>query len=436
MKPKIPQKFGRYKVIREIAQGSPGVAVCLGHDPFLNRPVALKVACLSDLKEKEAACYQRRFFNEASTASRLQHPHLLRIYDAGMEGNVCYIVMEYIPGGETLRPYCRPGNLLPVAQAARIINDCALALDYTHRQGVVHRDIKPSNLLLNEAMEIKVADFGIAQTDDGDASEAPVGSPRYMSPEQVQEASVGQQTDFFSLGVVMYELLTGRHPFSEDNLSRFVDKLLTEDPPPLGMFRTGLPRGLEEVVSRALQKDPKKRYQTGQDLASDLAECFSFLDHPRMDRVTKERFHRLKRLDFFQDFSDAELREVLRASPWQVHAAGEEIVSEGEADDAVYVLTAGRASVKKAGVVLATLTEGDCFGEIGYVTKFKWPASLVASTTVSLIKLSSALTKRVSMDCQLRLCMASLRTLVERFSMSDEMGAVSQSAVKYQPTPL
>jgi serine/threonine protein kinase len=426
MRLKIPQIIGQYKVIREVAQGNMGV-VYLGYDPTLERPVALKVAHPESLKGEGAERFRKMFFNEAA-AGQLDHPHILKIFDAGMDGDICYIVMEFIYEGENLKPHCRPDNLLPVRQVAKIIFDCAEALDYAHRQGVIHRDIKPSNLLLTEEMEVKVADFSIARIIHSEGVDTLplgfVGSPRYMSPEQIQEDHVGHQTDLFSLGVVMYEMLTGRHPFGGDNFSRLIYKVLNEDPPPMDLYRNELSSGLEAIVGRALEKDPERRFQTGRDFATALAGLYNTLKLSPGDPITRERFLRLKRLDFFLGFPDSEIWEILRAATWHEYAPGDRIVSEGEIDDSVYILTSGQVIIRKNGAAVGILEQGDCFGEMGYVTKFKRVASIVATAPVSLLKISSALIGRVSTDCQLRLCKVFLRTLVRRLSLPVEKAVV------------
>jgi serine/threonine protein kinase len=424
MRLKIPQIIGQYKVIREVAQGNMGM-VYLGYDPTLERPVALKVAHPESLTGEGSERYRKMFFNEAATAGQLDHPHILKIFDAGIDGDICYIVMEFIYGGETLRPYCRPDNLLPVGQVSKIIFDCAEALDYAHRRGVIHRDIKPSNLLMTEDMEVKVADFSIAHVIHSQGVDTLplgfVGSPRYMSPEQVQEDHVGHQTDLFSLGIVMYEMLTGRHPFGGDNFSRLIYKVLNEEPPQMDLYRNELSSGLEAIVMRMLEKDPEKRFHTGRDIATALAGLYANLELSPGDPITRDRFLRLKKLDFFLGFPDSEIWEILRAATWHEYAPGDRIVSEGEIDDSVYILTSGQVIIRKNGMAMGILEQGDCFGEIGYVTKFKRVASIVATAPVSLLKISSALVGRVSTDCQLRLCKVFLRTLVRRLSSPVEL---------------
>jgi serine/threonine protein kinase len=420
----IPDKLGKYEVKQEIARGSMGI-VYLGHDPYIDRPVALKVALADSLKDKDSGeRYRKMFFNEAHTAGMLRHPNILDIFDAGVEGDTCYIVMELVPGGRTLKEYTKTENLLPIAKVVEIIFKCAKALDYAHRQGVIHRDIKPSNILLHDDLDVKIADFSIAHITRTDTTQTMpmgfVGSPRYMSPEQVQEEYITSQTDLFSLGIVMYELLTGKHPFGGESFSSLVHRVVNEDPVPLRDYRSGLPETLEKIVMHALQKDPARRYKMGLDLASDLSTAFGYLGRPQEDISIKEKFNNVKQLGFFQGFPDSEIWEIIRASVWQEYAAGEEIIIEGDIEDSFYIITDGKVSVSKAGIGLGQLGRGDCFGEMGYLNKIKRTATITAQSRVSLMKVNSTLIEQVSKDCQLRFCKVFLRVLIERLSLTTE----------------
>ena len=423
----IPEKLGKYEVKNEIARGSMGV-VDLGYDPFIDRPVALKVALAESLKDKESGeRYRKMFFNEAHTAGMLRHPNILDIFDAGVEGDTCYIVMELVPGGGTLRAYTKPDTLLPINDVVEIIFACAKALDYAHRQGVIHRDIKPSNILRSEDIDLKIADFSIAHINrTGTTQTMPmgfVGSPRYMSPEQMQEEYITTQTDLFSLGIVMYEMLTGKHPFSGESFSRLIHRVINEPHVPMKEYRADIPPVLEKFVSRALEKDPAKRYKMGIDMASDLATAFSHLERPQEDISIKEKFNYVKELDFFRGFPDSEIWEIIRASVWEEHDQGDEIISEGDIEDSFYIITEGIVAVNKGEIIMGELRRGDCFGEMGYLNKIKRTASIVAIGRVALMKVNSTLIEQVSRDCQLRFCKVFLRVLIDRLSVTTEIAA-------------
>lgn len=419
-----PEKLGKYEVREEIDRGSMGV-VYLGHDPYINRPVALKVAFLDSLNDPESGeRYRKMFFNEAHTAGLLTHPNVINIYDAGVDEDNCYIVMEFIEGGQTLKPYCSSDNLLPINKVVEIIFKCANALDYAHRQGVVHRDIKPSNILFTPDQDVKIGDFSIAHIYKADSTTTQMGgmmgSPRYMSPEQLREEHVTSQTDIFSLGVVMYELLTGRQPFPADNFSRLVNSILNDEPPPLTDYRSDIPKALNTIVMQALEKDASKRYQMGLDLAADLTRAFDTLEKPKEDISAEEKFNSVKALEFFAGFPDAEIWEILRASTWQDYAANDDIIVEGDMDDCFYIIVNGNVEVMKNMSVIRTLEKGDCFGEMGYLAKTKRTATIKSPGDTSLMKVNSTVISQVSLNCQVRFLKVFLRTLIYRLSVTTE----------------
>ncbi len=420
----IPEKLGKYTVIEEIDRGSMGV-VYLGHDPYIDRPVALKVAFLDELNDPESgARYRKMFFNEAHTAGLLTHPNVINIFDAGVDEDNCYIVMEYIEGGKTLKQHCSSDNLLPINKVVEIIFKCAKALDYAHRQGVVHRDIKPSNILITPDQDVKIGDFSIAHIYNADSTTTQMGgmmgSPRYMSPEQLREEHVTTQTDLYSLGVVMYELLTGRQAFPADNFSRLVNKILNDEVVPMSEHRSDLPESLNNIVTKALEKNVADRYQMGLDLAADLTKAFDTLEKPKEDISAEEKFNTVKMLEFFTGFPDAEIWEILRASKWQDYDATEDIIVEGDMDDCFYIITNGDVEVMKNGKVIRTLEKGDCFGEMGYLAKTKRTASIKSRNNTSLMKINSTVISQVSLNCQVRFLKVFLRTLISRLSATTE----------------
>lgn len=420
-----PESLGKYQVVEEIDRGSMGT-VYLGHDPYIDRPVAIKVAHAEQLNDEESGDrYRKMFFNEAHTAGRLTHPNIIGIYDAGVDGESCYIVMEYIKGGKTLKPYTKADDLLAIEKVVEIVFKCAKALDYAHKQGVIHRDIKPTNILVTDEMDVKIGDFSIAHITKMDSTETMpmglVGSPRYMSPEQINEDFITNQTDLFSLGIVMYELLTGKHPFAADNFSRLVQKILHEEPPAITEFRSDVGDALSNIAKKALSKDPEQRYKMGLDLASDLSRAFdALLEEPQENISEQEQFAAVKQLDFFVGFPDAEVWEIVRAGKWQDYHDSEEIIIEGELDDSFYIIVHGEVAVRKAGKDLRTLLAGDCFGEMGYLAKTKRTATIVARGDTSILKVNSTVISQVSLNCQVRFLKVFLRTLIHRLSVTTE----------------
>lgn len=416
----IPEKLGKYEIHQQVGKGSMGI-VYEGYDPFSDSKVAVKVALSESLKDKESGeRYRKMFFNEAHTAGMLRHPNILEILDAGADEDDCYIVMELVEGADTLKTYCTPENLLPVKEVIEIIFKCAKALDYAHRKGVVHRDIKPTNILVTHDRDIKIGDFSIAHVVSSDTTHTMpmgfVGSPRYMSPEQVQEDTITNQTDLFSLGIVMYELLTGKHPFIADSFSRLIHKIINEKHPPLNTYRSDLPEILEKIVHHALQKSPDKRYKMGLNMAADLSLAFDYLDEPLENIELQEKFNAIQQLDFFRDFSEAEIWEIINACVWQEIEAGQEIIVEGEIDDSFFILVYGSVDIIKENHPIGVLHEGDCFGEMGYLSKTERSATIIARERVQLMKVNATLIEQVSIDCQLRFSKVFLRTLVKRLS--------------------
>ncbi|MEE8543324.1 MAG: serine/threonine-protein kinase, partial [Gammaproteobacteria bacterium] len=215
-----PERIGKYEIIKDLGQGSNG-RVVLSHDPYYGRDVAIKIYDVQDEQDdKRAKATRKMFYNEAQMMGRLQHPNILPVYDAGEEDGKYYVVSEPIHGARTLAAYCRPDNLLRVDDVVEIVFKCAKALHYAHSRGVIHRDVKPGNIMLTLDNDVRIIDFGIALISDSAVSriEGIAGSPSYMSPEQVQAADITSSTDIYSLGAVMYELLTGFRPFRADNL--------------------------------------------------------------------------------------------------------------------------------------------------------------------------------------------------------------------------
>ena len=424
-----PTKLGKYEIAEEVGRGSMG-AVFKAYDPFSERTVAVKMAIADALLDKNSSeRFRKMFFNEAHTAGMLRHQNILDIFDAGVDEDKCFIVMEFVDSGKTLKDHITADKLLPLRQVAEIVFKCAKALDYAHRQGVIHRDVKPSNILLTEDFDIKIADFSIAHIARADMTETMpmgfVGSPRYMSPEQVQEDVITNQTDIFSLGIVAFEMLTGRHPFGGETFSSLIHKVINEQPIPLSQFRRDLPDGLEKIISKTLEKNPQQRYRTGLDFASDLSRVFTHLERPSEEIPAQEKFDFVKELSFFRGFPDAEIWEIIRASVWQNSESDEEIVSEGDIDDSFFIITSGAVEVSKDGQTLGRLEKGDCFGEMGYLNKIKRTATVTATEPVSTMKVNATLIEQVTNDCQLRFYRVFLRVLIDRLAKTTEM-AVKQ----------
>jgi serine/threonine protein kinase len=418
---KIPERIGKYLIINEVGRGSTGT-VYLSHDPYYGRDVAIKVYTIDAGGDDERARIARKMFlSEAHMVGMLQHPNILPIYDAGEEDGHCYIVTEHVHGARTLAAYCRPDNLLRLDDVVELTFKCAKALQYAHSRGVIHRDIKPSNIMLTTDSDVRIIDFGIALVAGSDISriEGIAGSPSYMSPEQVQSLDLTSRSDLYSLGAVMYELLTGVRPFRAGNLAKLLHQIVYATPAPIHTLRSDVPEDIENVVAMAMQKDPDRRYHSGLDFAAELTRVHQKLRQQYASMDQQEQFGLLRRLKFFHEFSHAEIWEVIRASQWQDYARGEEIVKEGDMDDRFYIIVSGHCTVERNGASVGVLAAGECFGEASYVQGAMRTATIRAADAVTSLKVSSTLLEQVSASCQLRFNRVFLRALISRLQSAE-----------------
>lgn len=280
--------LGRYEIIGELGQGAMGV-VYKAKDPLIDRILAIKTISLNlALDEREE--YEARFYQEAKAAGRLSHPNIVTVYDVGKSGDIAYIAMEFLQGRE-LRDILNEGKTLPIREVLDIVRQVALGLAYAHEHGIVHRDVKPSNIMVIRDGHVKITDFGIArmasstvQTQTG----VVLGSPKYMSPEQVVGKTLDQRSDLFSLGVMLYEMLTGEPPFTGDSINAVMYQTMNVTPPPPSSSSPDIPPMLNFIVSKALAKNLEDRYQTATELAEDLRACRDSLPRPAdMEKTTK-----------------------------------------------------------------------------------------------------------------------------------------------------
>lgn len=274
------QTIGRYQIEDAIGRGAMAT-VYLGRDPKINRRVAIKtIALAEEFTDSDLVNAKTQFLREAESAGRLNHPNIISIYDAGEDGQVAYLAMEYFPG-KSLSHYAQPGNLLPPRRVLELMARAAEALHYAHGQHVVHRDIKPANIMYDrETDSLKITDFGIARLTDSSRTKTGIilGTPSYMSPEQLAGTNVTGQSDLFSLGITLFQLLTGNPPFRADSIPRLMQKIAHERHPSVREARDDLPACIDGVLDRALAKDPSDRYPSGRAMALALRDCCSRLD--------------------------------------------------------------------------------------------------------------------------------------------------------------
>ncbi|HPB91488.1 MAG TPA: serine/threonine-protein kinase [Rugosibacter sp.] len=433
---KHPDRIGKYEIRGKLGDGATST-VYLGYDEFSAREVAIKVIFPDVLRDKEHGLqYRRLLLTEASLAGKLQHPHIVEIFDAVINDEQSYIVMEYVPGG-TLEPFCKPDTLLPIERVVEIIFKCTRALDYANRAGITHRDIKPANILLTERAEnnqvtassgdIKISDFGAALIGDIENSQTQVfgvGSPAYMSPQQLSDQPLTLQTDIYSLGVVMYQLLTGRLPFEASSNFGMIYQICNTEPPPPTTFRIDIPLGLAAVIKRAMQKDLAVRYQSWREFSHDLAQSFrnAQLSVQSTDFPDSEKFETLRTLAFFTEFSDVELWEVVRFSRWSELAPRTVIMKEGEPGDFFAFLLSGELAVEKNKRTLVTLQPGECFGEMAIIQRGQHTrsANIVALTTARVVTIPALALQHSSDACRMHFYQGFLNVIAQRLDNANQ----------------
>jgi serine/threonine protein kinase len=433
---KHPDRIGKYEIRGKLGDGATST-VYLGYDEFSAREVAIKVIFPDVLRDKEHGLqYRRLLLTEASLAGKLQHPHIVEIFDAVINDEQSYIVMEYVPGG-TLEPFCKPDTLLPIERVVEIIFKCTRALDYANRAGITHRDIKPANILLTGKTEnnqvtassgdIKISDFGAALIGDIENSQTQVfgvGSPAYMSPQQLSDQPLTLQTDIYSLGVVMYQLLTGRLPFEASSNFGMIYQICNTEPPPPTTFRIDIPPGLAAVIKRAMQKDLAVRYQSWREFSHDLAQSFrnTQLSVQSTDFPDSEKFETLRTLVFFTEFSDVELWEVVRFSRWSELAPRTVIMKEGEPGDFFAFLLAGELAVEKNKRTLVTLQPGECFGEMAIIQRGQHTrsANIVALTTARVVTIPALALQHSSDACRMHFYQGFLNVIAQRLDNANQ----------------
>ncbi|NMG69004.1 serine/threonine-protein kinase [Parazoarcus communis] len=365
----MPEKIGKYRLVRELGRGATAV-VYLAENPHYPEPVALKHVRFDD-KARDEAKWNRRLLKllkaEEAVSKRLDHPNIIRIFEAVVERDQAYVVMEYFPG-YTLERYCSFQNLLPVHRVIGIVFKCCMALDHAFRQGIVHRDIKPANILIDDQDNVKITDFGLAlniskKVDTDSTFIMGVGSPAYMSPEQIKNYPLNQKTDLYSLGVVLFHLLTGRLPFRAANPAQLVYKIINADPPSVSQLNPGLPAQIDGVIRKALEKDLYSRYKNGAEFAKDLAAVrYKIVDDKEVPDDT-HRFSQLRKQAFFTEFDDIEIWEILRICSWR--SVGEHItlMRERDADQRFGIVLSGRVELSIEGRRILELGVGEVFGE-------------------------------------------------------------------------
>ncbi len=424
MKLEPKEQLGKYPILREIGSGATS-RVYLARDPFADREVAIKVFLFDSHADPHSErMLHKAFVAEASLAGKLNHPHIVDILDAVVEPDHSYLVMEYVPG-ETLEAHADVSTLLPLNKVVEIIFKCIRALEYAFQHGVIHRDIKPGNILLSQYGETKVGDFGASfqqRLGHETTQITGVGSPAYMSPEQIRMEALTHQTDIYSLGVTMYRLLTGRLPYQASTQAALTYAILNAVPPCPATLRPDLPPLLDQIVMKAINKDPKERYKSWLDFGKDLSQAFVSLRLAGESISESEKFNKLREFPFFEDFNDVALWEMVRIGSWKTVAAGTPLIREGEEGDSFYLLVDGEVKVTLSGKPLASLKPGACFGEILYFTERvqRRTTTVTTGSDATVIEFKADALRAATDACQVGFNKGCMRVLVDRLAQSDE----------------
>jgi serine/threonine protein kinase len=423
MKFELEEHLGKYPIIREIGSGATS-RVYLARDPFAEREVAIKVFLFDqNISAQTERMMHKAFLAEAALAGKLSHPHIVEILDAVIEPEHSYLVMEYVPG-TTLEAHSDVTNLLPLNKVVEIIFKCIRALEYAFQHGVIHRDIKPGNILLSRTGDTKVSDFGASfqqRLGHETTQLTGIGSPAYMSPEQIRLGEITHQTDIYSLGVVMYRLLTGRLPYEAPSQASLTHAILNTLPARPAMLRPDLPPLLDQIVMKAINKDLRQRYQSWLEFGKDLSQAFTALRLAGESVSDSEKFNQLREMPFFEDFDDVALWEVVRIGSWKTMRVGSVIIREADQGDSFYILIEGQVGVTLLGKELNTIKPGGCFGEILYFSDRvgRRTTTITASTDVTVIEIKADALRAATDTCQVGFNKAFMRVLVDRLTQAN-----------------
>ena len=421
------ERIGKYELKGLLGQGASG-SVYLANDGFSNADVALKVINPAIFKDPEfGEVLREQFLNEASLAGKLNHPHIVAILDAVVTEDAGYIAMEYVKGHD-LSKYADPKNLLSVGDAIEVGFKCCGALDYAFREGVIHRDIKPANIMVAGGTEVKVTDFGAALLRTGKSNDTvSIGTPAYMSPEQINGDTLTHKTDMYCVGVVLYELLTGVRPFVSDSMPDLIRKVLSDAPVPPSKLRAELPAGIDGLVLKALEKNPDNRYPSWADFALEMANI-GRLSIYLTSIPDIEKYAALRSVAMLDKLSDGEIWELVKVARWTRVPARTVILKEDAAGESLLFLAKGDLKVTKQGQLLNLISSGEWFGEMSYIGggDIHRQATVETMTDGTVAEFAVADLEGTSMGCRHHLLRALLRNVVDRLVLSNVR--VAQSA--------
>ncbi len=413
-------QVGKYDIQQLLGKGATGT-VYLARDTFSGAEVALKVIEPEVFRNPEfGTMYRAQFLNEASLAGKLKHPYIVSIYDAVVQEDSGHIAMELLTGGDLSR-HVTTGTLLPVADVLQIGFKCCGALEYAFREGIVHRDIKPANLMIAQGTDVKIADFGAALLRQSQNSQtSAMGSPYYMSPEQIEGRTLTLHSDMYSLGVSLYELLTGSRPFSGKTMEELLNRILRDEPAPPSSVRPDLPKDIDRIILQAIGKKPEHRYATWAEFALELSKVVRLV--LPVDAISdSEKYVALKRVPMLSLLADSELWELARAGDWRRVRRATRIVGENETGQSFFFLAQGQVKVIRQARLLNTIDQGECFGEMAYIRGGDLPrhATVESLTEVMLAEFTPEALGKMSLGAQLALTRALVRNVVDRLELAN-----------------
>ena len=416
----LPYRLGKYELTRQIGEGATG-KVYHALDTFSDQEVAVKLidqAVLADPAFDDACRMQ--FLNEASLAGRLAHPHVVTILEASVTEDIGYVVMEYVPGSNLAR-HTNTGSLLPIENVLQIIFKCCGALDYAFRQGIIHRDIKPANILVVSGTDVKIADFGASVFYQAQVTQkVTVGSPYYMSLEQISGNRLTHLSDMYSLGVVAYELLTGTLPFQAPTLIKLFDAIAKKDAAAPSAHRSGLPAELDRIILRMIARNPDDRYSNWADLALEVAEIGRFSKFLQ-GIPDSEKFSMLRTRNELCGLSDPDIWELVQASKWAKFPARTVVLREDEPGQSMYILASGQMKVTKQGRLLNVINAGEYFGEMAYIKRgASRQATLEALSDVVVAEFPFQALEGLSPGCELHFAKTLLHSLTDRLALAGD----------------
>jgi len=412
----LPRKLGKYTLQRVLGRGATST-VYLAEDPFHRREVAIKLLNRESADQRDAGLADLGMRTEAALLGKLNHPHIVRIFDVVQDGADHYVVMECVTGG-TMEQHCTRGTLLDYEAVVDVIFKCGKALEYMNVLGLIHRDIKPANILITASGDIRLSDLGatLISTRPGQV-ESGIGSPLYMSPEQLLGRTLDFRSDMFSLGVVFYLLLTGEKAFDGTNMQELMREIFETHPRPPSEIRPGIPKAVDSVIERMTAKFPSARFDSWRECLDALMSIAPVSLDQGDEAINlasaSERFQLLRESPFFRYFSDADLWFVLDIGEFQRVHQGDVLIREGDVGDFFLVMLSGQARVSKHGRVIDLVSAGMSMGEISYVLEGRVPRNTTCTVLLDgiVLRIANSALRGASETCRARFEKTFLQTM-------------------------